>query len=122
MGQNIITISGLTKSYQGKKVVDNLSFTMKEGTLFALLGSNGAGKSTTIKMILSLVKKEGGSINIRQNTSIGYSPETPYFPPFLTGMEVLVYYGELQKLPAEIRRCWFWMNRAPDWMPWDGLR
>lgn len=100
MGQNIITISGLTKSYQGKKVVDNLSFTMKEGTLFALLGSNGAGKSTTIKMILSLVKKEGGSINIRQNTSIGYSPETPYFPPFLTGMEVLVYYGRLQKLPA----------------------
>lgn len=100
MGQNIITISGLTKSYQGKKVVDNLSFTMKEGTLFALLGSNGAGKSTTIKMILSLVKKEEGSINIQQNTSIGYSPETPYFPPFLTGMEVLVYYGRLQKLPA----------------------
>lgn len=100
MGENIITISGLTKSYQGKKVVDNLSFTMKEGTLFALLGSNGAGKSTTIKMILSLVKKEGGSINIQQNTSIGYSPETPYFPPFLTGMEVLVYYGRLQKLPA----------------------
>lgn len=100
MGQNIITISGLTKSYQGKKVVDNLSFTMKEGTLFALLGSNGAGKSTTIKMILSLVKKEGGSINIQQNTSIGYSPETPYFPPFLTGIEVLVYYGRLQKLPA----------------------
>ena len=100
MGENIITISGLTKSYQGKKVVDNLSFTMKEGTLFALLGSNGAGKSTTIKMILSLVKKEEGSINIQQNTSIGYSPETPYFPPFLTGMEVLVYYGRLQKLPA----------------------
>lgn len=100
MGENIITISGLTKSYQGKKVVDNLSFTMKEGTLFALLGSNGAGKSTTIKMILSLVKKEEGSINIQQNTSIGYSPETPYFPPFLTGMEVLVYYGRLQKLSA----------------------
>ncbi len=96
----IITISGLTKSYQGKKVVDNLSFSMKKGTLFALLGSNGAGKSTTIKMILSLVKKEGGSINIRENTSIGYSPETPYFPPFLTGMEVLVYYGRLQKLSA----------------------
>ncbi len=47
----MITISNLSKSYKGKKVVDDLSFSMKEGQLFALLGSNGAGKSTTIKMI-----------------------------------------------------------------------
>lgn len=56
----MITISNLSKSYKGKKVVDNLSFTMKEGEVFALLGSNGAGKSTTIKMILDLVKKTAG--------------------------------------------------------------
>lgn len=97
----MITISGLSKSYNGKKAVDNLSFTMTEGTLFALLGSNGAGKSTTIKMILSLVKKDEGMIDMPEDISIGYSPETPYFPPFLTGMEVLIYYGELQKIPEE---------------------
>lgn len=95
----MITISNLTKSYHGRTVVDHLSFTMKEGTLFALLGSNGAGKSTTIKMILSLVKKDEGNVEINEGTSIGYSPETPYFPPFLTGMEVLSYYGALQKIP-----------------------
>lgn len=97
----MITISGLSKSYNGKKVVDNLSFTVKEGTLFALLGSNGAGKSTTIKMMLSLVKKDEGDINIPGNVLVGYSPETPYFPPFLTGMEVLFYYGALQKIPGQ---------------------
>lgn len=97
----MIKISGLSKSYNGKKVVDNLSFTMKEGNLFALLGSNGAGKSTTIKMMLSLVKKDGGTIEMPEGISVGYSPETPYFPPFLTGMEVLFYYGALQKIPKE---------------------
>lgn len=99
----MITISNLSKSYKGKKVVDDLSFTMKEGQLFALLGSNGAGKSTTIKMILDLVKKDSGEIIIPQNTTIGYSPETPYFPPFLTGMEVLSYYGALQNIPKKER-------------------
>lgn len=97
----MIKISGLSKSYNGKKVVDNLSFTMKEGNLFALLGSNGAGKSTTIKMILSLVKKDEGTIEIPGDVTVGYSPETPYFPPFLTGAEVLLYYGALQKIPKD---------------------
>lgn len=95
----MIGLQGLTKSYKGKKVVDDLSFTMKEGKLFALLGSNGAGKSTTIKMILGLVAKDQGEIIIPEGITIGYSPETPYFPPFLTGIEVLQYYGALQKLP-----------------------
>lgn len=94
----MITISNLSKSYKGKKVVDDLSFSMKEGQLFALLGSNGAGKSTTIKMILNLVKSDSGEIRIPDKAVIGYSPETPYFPPFLTGMEVLAYYGALQKM------------------------
>lgn len=94
----MITISNLSKSYKGKKVVDDLSFSMKEGQLFALLGSNGAGKSTTIKMILNLVKSDSGEIRIPDKAVIGYSPETPYFPPFLTGMEVLAYYGALQRM------------------------
>lgn len=94
----MIKIENLVKSYKGKKVVNDLSFEIKEGELFALLGSNGAGKSTTIKMILDLVKKDSGNIEKPQDILIGYSPETPYFPPFLTGREVLRYYGQLQKL------------------------
>ncbi len=97
----MIKVNELEKSYRNKKVVDHLSFEMEEGELFALLGSNGAGKSTTIKMMLGLVKKDGGEITFPQDQLIGYSPETPYFPPFLTGKEVLQYYGELQKIPKE---------------------
>ncbi len=97
----MIKIENLTKSYKGKKVVDKLSFEIKKGELFALLGSNGAGKSTTIKMILELVKKDSGNIQKPQDILIGYSPETPYFPPFLTASEVLKYYGQLQKIGKE---------------------
>lgn len=95
----MIKLSNISKSYKNKKVVDDLSFELCEGELFALLGSNGAGKSTTIKMLLGLVKRDAGEIDLPEGKHIGYSPETPYFPPFLTGIEVLQYYGALEKLP-----------------------
>lgn len=88
----------LKKSYKGKCVVNNLCFGVNSGEIFAFLGSNGAGKTTTIKMILGLVKKDGGEIEISEGVTVGYSPETPYFPPFLTGREVLRYYADIQRI------------------------
>lgn len=84
-------------------MVNNLSFHVDKGEIFALLGSNGAGKTTTIKMILGLVKNDGGEIDFEENLTIGYSPETPYFPTFLTGREVLGYYYDIQKLSKSSR-------------------
>ena len=49
--QNIIEVSGLTKRYGGKTVVDNISFSVREGEIFGVLGPNGAGKTTTLEMI-----------------------------------------------------------------------
>ena len=98
----MVTVENLTKSYRKKTVVSAISFTVKKGEVFALLGSNGAGKSTTIKMILGLVKPDAGDIMVREGKVIGYSPETPFFPVFLTGMEVLEYYGSLQKMKKEV--------------------
>ncbi len=64
MDNNVIEINGLSKSFKEVKAVDNISFKVKEGELFAFLGINGAGKSTTISMICGTLEKDGGSIVI----------------------------------------------------------
>lgn len=92
----MITTRDLCKSYKKKKAVSGVSFHVNKGEAFALLGSNGAGKTTTIKMILGLVKADKGEIYKDEVIKIGYSPETPYFHPHLTGKEVLEFYGRLQ--------------------------
>ena len=61
---NIIEIEHLSKSFGQIKAVDDLSFRVKRGELFAFLGVNGAGKSTTISMICGLLKKDAGSIRV----------------------------------------------------------
>ena len=61
---NIIEIKGLNKSYGSVKAVQDLSFVVKKGELFAFLGVNGAGKSTTISMICGQLKKDSGSITV----------------------------------------------------------
>lgn len=62
--KNIIEITNLKKSYGDVKAVDGISFNVKEGSLFAFLGLNGAGKSTTINIICSILKKDSGKILI----------------------------------------------------------
>ena len=55
MDEPSIRVTNLTKSFGGRKVVDDLSFDVEKGQVFALLGHNGAGKSTTIDLILGLI-------------------------------------------------------------------
>lgn len=62
--KKIIEIQGLTKSYGDIKAVNDLSFSVREGELFAFLGTNGAGKSTTINIICGQLKKDCGSVII----------------------------------------------------------
>lgn len=61
---SIIEVNGLTKTFGEITAVDNLSFTVKEKEVYGFLGENGAGKSTTIRMLLSLVKPASGKIKI----------------------------------------------------------
>lgn len=67
----IIEIDNLKKSFKDVKAVDGVSFKVKEGELFAFLGVNGAGKSTTINVISGILKKDEGSVKI-----CGYDVET----------------------------------------------
>lgn len=92
----MLKLENVTKKYKKKTVVDNLSLSINKGEVFALLGANGAGKTTTIKMILGLAKVSDGKISIEEGKKIGYSPETPYFPPYLTAMEVMSYYAGIE--------------------------
>ena len=55
---------GLTKAYDGKTVVDHLNLSVKSGTVFGLLGANGAGKSTTIECVLGTKQADGGTIRL----------------------------------------------------------
>ena len=61
---NIIEIKNLSKSFGDVKAVRRLSFRVKRGELFAFLGVNGAGKSTTISIMCGLLKKDGGSVSL----------------------------------------------------------
>ena len=65
--QNIIQIKHLCKSFKEVKAVDDLSFCVKKGELFAFLGVNGAGKSTTISIICNRLKKDSGEVYINGN-------------------------------------------------------
>ena len=62
--KNIIEIKDLKKYFKEVKAVDGISFCVKEGQLFAFLGLNGAGKSTTINIICNLLEKDGGEVFI----------------------------------------------------------
>ena len=60
----VIQAKSLTKTFKGLMAVDNLSFTVEKGDVYGFLGQNGAGKSTTIRMLLTLIKPTGGSIEL----------------------------------------------------------
>lgn len=78
-----------------------MSFEVPEGSVTGFLGSNGSGKTTTIKSILSLLRHEKGRIEFfsgkikNPKFQIGYLPERPYFYEYLTGLEFLMFYGQL---------------------------
>ena len=59
-----VFVEGLTKAYDGKTVVNNLDISVKSGTVFGLLGANGAGKSTTIDCILGTKKADSGKVRL----------------------------------------------------------
>ena len=64
MNEPAVSVRNLTKAFSGRRGVDDLSFDVQKGEVFALLGHNGAGKSTTIDLILGLKTPDGGSAKI----------------------------------------------------------
>ena len=89
----ILQVSNLTKKYNGKKVVDNLSFDIYEGDIVGLIGPNGSGKSTTMKMIMNLISRDEGDVKMRDDKKfvehIGFASESSAFYEYLSGYDNL---------------------------------
>lgn len=120
MSDAVIQIQNLTKTYKRSHLgrttltrgVEDLSIEVRRGEVFGLLGLNGSGKTTTIKLVLGLLFPSQGSIRVfsehvphpAAQKRIGYLPEVPYFYRNLTPVEVLTLYGRLSGLdPKKLR-------------------
>lgn len=124
----MLSVDRISKEYKAdfwakkNRVLDNVSFTIKENDFVGFLGANGAGKTTSMKIMLGLIEATEGQIEydplFAKNrygffSKVGYLPERPYFYPNLTGLEFLLYMGGLQGVPRKtvIERAKYWGER-----------
>lgn len=97
--KNVIEFVNLCKSFNGKKIIDNISFNVEEGDVFGFLGPNGSGKTTTIRMLVNLIYPNEGTIKIngydlksdfyKAIEKVGAIVETPRFYPYMSGRKNL---------------------------------
>jgi ABC-2 type transport system ATP-binding protein len=100
----------LTKYYGALPAIRDVSFALRPGGILGLLGRNGSGKSTTVKIVTGLIQPSGGSVRldgasidadpIAYKAQVGYVPEEAHLYQYLTGPEYLSLVGRLRGLPA----------------------
>lgn len=104
----VIQVRDLTKQFDAFQAVSGLSFSVPEGEIYGFLGQNGAGKSTTIRMLLTLIQPTSGSIeilgmNLQKNRreilkQVGAVIERPDLYKYLTGLENLRLFAALNRI------------------------
>ncbi len=104
----MIHIDQVNKSFTGSPALKDLNLEVKKGEILGLLGANGAGKSTTINLLLGFIQADSGSVKINQKDVlkhpqevrkiIGYIPENVNLYPYLSGLENLDYFCKLAAL------------------------
>ena len=118
MDNSAVRTEGLTKVYKNfwrrKSVpaLTNLNLNIERGEIFGLLGPNGSGKTTTVKLLLGLLFPTSGkswllghsSIDLKVKSKIGFLPEESYLYKFLNAEEILDFYGKLFDIPKIERR------------------
>jgi ABC-2 type transport system ATP-binding protein len=105
MTTHTLELKNLTKKIKSKTIVDDLSFSVREGEIFGLLGPNGAGKTTTIRMIVGLISITDGDVfingnNVRENyekamEQVGAIVENPQLYDFMSGYKNLMQYARI---------------------------
>lgn len=124
---SIVDVVELTKVYDGRKAVDGISFSIKEGEAFGLLGPNGAGKTTTVSMLSCLISPTSGEAviageSITKNSftvkkRIGLVPQEIALYPSLTARENLIFWGSMYDLSGRDLK-----NRVEEVMDIVGLK
>lgn len=102
---NIISIKNFSMKFGSTAVINNLSFTVKRGETFGLLGSNGSGKTTTIRALLGIYQPtkgelliEGKPYSVSGDVRLGYLPEERGLYKKESVIDVMVYFGQLKGL------------------------
>jgi len=100
----MIEVKNVTKTFDDIKAVDSVSVTIKEGNVFGLIGTNGAGKSTMLRMITGIYKPDNGEIlidelpvfdNVEAKKKFFFIPDEPYFFNNANGVEMEKYYSSV---------------------------
>ena len=109
----MVEIKGLCKSYDNKRVVDNLDLTINDGEIYGFIGHNGAGKTTTIKCLIGILSFEKGEIlidglSIRDKPieckrKIAYIPDNPDLYNYMSGVDYLNFIGDVFNVTNEER-------------------
>lgn len=109
----MLQLSGVTKNYGSRRVLDDVSFAVKPGRLTGFVGGNGAGKTTTMRIVLGVLGKDGGSVTLdgsdvtaADRRRFGYMPEERGLYPKMKVLEHIVYLARLHgfsKTEAEAR-------------------
>src|SRR5512140_2478005 len=105
----MIQIENVTKRYDNTTVVDRLNLQINAGELVGIIGHNGAGKSTTMKMIAGLVEPTSGDVRVmgrdiyregvKVKQQIGYLPEESPLYEAMTAQQYLMFFSELYNMP-----------------------
>ena len=114
---SVVELAGVTKSYESKVAVRDLSLSIEAGQMFGLLGPNGAGKTSSIRMMMGITLPDSGRISLfdkpfdRRNLDrVGYLPEERGLYKKMKVLDQLVFFGQLHGVGPEDSR-----KRARDW-------
>ena len=107
----VVELAGVTKAYESKVAVSNLSLSIEAGQMFGLLGPNGAGKTSSIRMMMGITIPDSGRIRLFEKPfdrksleRVGYLPEERGLYKKMKVLGQLVFFGQLHGLAAEEAR------------------
>lgn len=115
MGENVLIVDSLSLTIKNRTILDNVQFKVQRGTITAIMGHNGAGKSSTLKSIMGIIEPEQGNIyindvqlkddNLQYKRQFAYIPEEPILLEEFTVHQFLQFYATLYEVDEKDFNC-----------------